>query len=185
MLVAETALLRAIRTRLRTEMILRDSQCDVELDDQLPAIAEETYFTIMAAGSTPGPRHSSSGGVWDFLINVRVVVYQRCAHVARDRKTDLFLDLQTGLNAKLDGVIRLLDQSYALTTAAKALLVGTTASAGEFPEPFRSFQPDANFRTVVSDPYNAAQVGAFPADPVVGLSRGVTFQRARFMSERA
>lgn len=185
MLVAETALLLAIRNTLRSSLTLRSNQCDVELDDQLPPVAEELYFTVAAAGCSPGPRHSSSGGVWDLYINVRVSVYQRCTHVARDRKTDLFLDLVTGLNARLDSVIRLIDNSYALTADAKALLTGTTAAAGEFPEPFRTFQPDTNFRTVAIEPYSAAQMGAMPADPVVGLMRGVTFNRARFMSERA
>lgn len=185
MLVAETALLKAVRDTLRTGMSLRVSQCDVELDDQLPAVAEDFYLTVMAAGCQPGERHSSSGGVWDMRYSIRVVVYQRCGHVARDRKTDLFLDLQTGLNARLDAAIRLIDNSYTLLAAAKLLLVGTTAEIGEYPEPFRAFQPDTNFRTVFTEPYNAAQMSGMPADPVVGISRGVTFNRARFMSERA
>ena len=186
MLVAETCLITAVRDRLRTALVLTDDQCNIELDDQIPAIAKDTYVAVCAAGTSPGERHSSSGGVWDLRFNVRVTVYQRTADQARDRRRNLFIDRLTGLNAMVDQVIRSVDFDYThILAGAAALLVGTPAEGGNYPEPFRSFAIDTNVRPVYVDPYDAAAMPGKGADPLVGLSRGVTFQRARFMKERA
>lgn len=184
MLVAETCLLLAVRNALRTAMSLADKQCDIELDDQVPALASDTYVTVVGAGTSPGERHSSSGGVWDMRMNVRVTVYSRMGEVARDRRRNLFIDRLTGLNKLVDTAISTIDYSYAVTAAAKVLLEDTTAEGGEYPEPFRSFTIDTNPRPVYKD-YDAAPMSQQMADPVIALARGVTFQRARFMKERA
>lgn len=186
MLVAETCLITAVRNRLRTSLALSDDQCNIELDDQIPAIAKDTHIAVTAAGTTPGERHSSSGGVWDLRFNVRVTVYQRMADQARDRRRNLFIDRLTGLNALVDQVIRAVDFDYSnVLAAAEALLVGTPAAGGNYPEPFRSFSIDTNVKPVFFDPYDAASMPGKGATEVVALSRGVTFQRARFMKERA
>ncbi len=55
MLIAETCLLLAVRDRLRTYMGLDERQCDIELDDQVPTLARERYFTVTSAGTTRRP----------------------------------------------------------------------------------------------------------------------------------
>jgi len=182
MLVAETALLVATRDRLRSQLAILPEHCDVELDDQVPAIAAQTYYAVIGAGVTPGPRHLTSGGVTDVFLSIRVVVYQRIAEVARDRRRNVFIDLLTGLNAKLDAVVQQIDFSYELTAAAAALLTGTTAEGGEFPEPFRRFVPDSTPRMVARDPYDAAMMKG--GDPIIAMTRGVTFSNCRFMKLR-
>ena len=182
MLVAETALLVATRDRLRSVLALLPEHCDVELDDQVPAIAAKTYYAVIGAGLTPGPRHMTSGGVVDVYLSMRVVVYERITEVARDRRRNVFIDLLTGLNTKLDAIIDAIDFSYELTNNAALLLTETTAAGGEFPEPFRSFVPDSSPRMVYRDPYDAAQMKG--GDPVIAMARGVTFSKCRFMKLR-
>lgn len=183
MLVAETCLLLAVRNALRTGLSLRDSQCDIEMDRQIPASAEDEYFAVVAAGSMPGQRHSSSGQVWDYNFAVSVTMYQKATSVARDRRRNIFIDKLLGMNAKLDAAILLIDYSYAITAAAKVLLVGTTAANGEYPEPFRSFTPDPSPRPYYQEPGDVAHMQG--GDPIVGVARSVTFRQARFMMVRA
>ncbi len=76
MLIAETCLLLAVRDRLRTYMGLDERQCDIELDDQVPTLAREKYFTVTSAGTTPGPFHATAAGSWDLQFAVKVTLYQ-------------------------------------------------------------------------------------------------------------
>ena len=182
MLVAETCLVTAVRNVLRAGLSLRDSQCDVELDDQIPAVAEDTYFAVSSAGSNPGPRHATSGGVIDLNIAIRVTLYQKAAKIARDRRRNVFLDTSSGLNKKLFQAITVLDYSYAITAAAAALLIGTGADNGEYPVPFQSFSIEQP-RPYYQEPGDVAHMQG--GDPIVGVARSVTFRQARFMMVRA
>lgn len=183
MLVAETCLLRAVRARLRGELGLRDQQCDIEIDDKsLPAVAEDTYYCISPAGSQPGERHSGGGLTWDLRINVKVTIFQKITAVARDHRRSVFDQLSSGLNDQLDAVMALLDNDQTLRTDAEALLAGTRADGGKFPESFRTFAPDSTPRAVYSTEYDAAKMSG-AGDPVCAIARGIVFQRARFMWE--
>lgn len=186
MLVAETCLLTAVRNTIRTGLTLDADHCEIELDDQVPAITGKTYVAVTGAGTSPGERHASSGGVHDLRMNVRVTVYKRITEIARDRRRNIFLDLLTGLNKTLDQVIVLIDNNQTLRTAAQTLVQAETGyDTGEFPETFRAYVPDSSPRPVFKDPYDAAQMSAAASDPTVAIARGVTFQRARFMMERS
>lgn len=196
MLVAEACLLQAVRDKLVTDLGLRPEQCDVELDDQLPAIAPKDYYAVTAAGTRPGPRHKSSGGVFDVTIDVKVTLFRRITEVARDRRRNVFLDLLKGTCLSLDRIVRSLDYNYELLTSAQTLVqaivdadVGvpdaiTANTSGQWPEPFRSFTPDSVPQMVYRDPYDAAQMAGAPADPIIALKRGVVFSGARYMQVR-
>ncbi len=182
MLVAEVALLRAVRDRLIGNFPFDEHACDIELDDQVPAIAASEYCAISSAGISPGPRHRTAGGVVDAMLSVRVTIYHRMTQVARDRRRNVFIDLLTGLNVALERVIRLLDFSYAVLDSAKTYLAGTLDSTGEFPEPFRRYSIDPSPRPVFREPYDAANMQG--GDPIIAIARSVVFQDARFMNLR-
>lgn len=184
MIVAETCLLLAIRNTLRTAMSLPNEGCDINLDDNIPAIAGDRYVSVCGAGVSTGERHATSGGVWDLRFNVKVTVYHRMGEVARDRRRNVFIDRLTGLNTDVGLVISAIDFSYPLLAAAKTLLATTAAAGGEYPEPFREFTVDANPRPIVQDLDVAQFPGQQVADPTIALARSVVFRRARFMKER-
>lgn len=183
MLLAEVALLTAIRERLIAQMGFDSGECDIELDDQVPAIAGAEYCAVIGAGTRAGPRHSSSGGVIDAVYSVRVVLYHRISHVARDKRRTTFVSLLSGLNARLDELIALIDFSYELLADASAILNETFESVGKFPEPFRTFTPDASPQAVYREPYAAANMPN-EGDPIIALKRAVVFEGARFMNTR-
>jgi hypothetical protein len=193
MFVAEVSLLRAVRNKLRDDLGLSASKCDIELDDQVPAIAPNLYVAVTPAGMAPGPRHAPSGGVYDVKISVRVTVFSRIAEVARDRRRNVFTELLTGLAVPLENIVDALDNNYALLAEAKALVDAVVDppahiaanATGEWPEPFREYRPDTTARMVFRDPFDAAQHAGPPADPIVAISRGVTFSGARYMRVRA
>lgn len=196
MLVAEAALLQAVRDKLIDDLNLADNQCDVELDDQIPAIAKNDYFAVTSGGISPGPRHQSSGGIFDVKVDVKVTLFRRVPEIARDRRRHVFLDLMTGTALQLERVIRSLDYSYSLMASASAIVNAIiqdalpvppaiqTNSTGQWPEPFRSFSIDRANRMIYKDIYDAAQMSGPPADPIIAISRGVLFQGARYMQVR-
>lgn len=195
MLIAEAALLQAVRNKLIADLSLDEGQCDVELDDQVPAIVPNSYFAVTAGGVRMGPRHQSSGGVFDVLIDVRVTLFRRVPEIARDRRRNVFIDLLTGIALQLERVARSLDYSYPLLDSAKAIvdtiLGGTdippavaSNATGEWPEPFRTMVLDRAPRMTYREPYDAAQMAGQPADPLIAISRGIMFQGARYMQVR-
>jgi hypothetical protein len=197
MFEAETALLEAVRGQLQTAMSLDAHECEVEMDDEVPSIASDHYVAVTAAGAAPGRRHRTSGGVWDLQFGVRVVVYQRIADVARDRRRNPFLQHTDGLNAMLGDVIRAVDFNYPILNTANTALNANLATAddydedelttigGKFLEPLKLQQLDAGPRSVFKDPYAAANHQTkMPSDPIVALRRGVVFSGARYLKDR-
>jgi hypothetical protein len=181
-LIAEACMLQAIQTRLRTELGLTDKNCAVEFDNEVPAIAGEVYYAIVPAGLTPGPRHMTSGGVFDFRIAVRVVLYLRHT-IARDRRSDILMDTTSAIADRLDAVMELIHFDQTLRQAAEALLVNTSAEGGQFVECFKRADPDRALQPVVRDEYAAAQMQSQMGDPILAYRRGITFGEARFMKE--
>lgn len=179
MIDAETCLLIAVRDRLRTRLELRDTECDVELDDQVPAVSGDLYITVTPAGGRAGPRHATSGGAIDVMFGCRVTVFQKMADVPRDRRRSVFLERARGVNKRLDAVMSAIDFSYDVTTAATALLV-----AGQFVEPFKFTGLDDRPQPVVRDAYDAAGAITKGGDPVLAIKRGINFFGARFMKAR-
>lgn len=183
MIDAETALLVAVRDRLRTELTLDAGECDVELDDEVPAIAGDRYVAVVPGGMVPGPRHNTSGGVWDMRLACRVTVFHRMRDVPRDRRRSVFLQRVSGINAELSGIISQVDFSYALLNAATVLLEGQ-ADGGKFFEPLKFAMTDERPVPVFRDAFDAAGNTVTGADPVVAIKRGVRFAGARFLKTR-
>lgn len=195
MYVAEACLLEAVRNKIRTDLTLRPEQCDVELDDQIPAIATNDYYAVTASGIQPGPRHKSSAGTIDVFVNVRVALFRRVPEVARDRRRNVYIDLLKGIAGPLDRVARAIEYRYEVLAAATTILTDllsvngtlpqlTANETGEWVEPFRSTQFDTSARMVYREPYDAAQMAGPPGDPIVAISRGMVFQGARYMQVR-
>lgn len=198
MFIAEAALLQAVRDKLVTDLTLDDRQCQVELDGMLPDHAPATFVAVSPGGVSPGPRHRSSVGAIDLVINVKVTVYRRVTEVARDRRRSVFIQLLTGIAPTLELVARSLDNNYPVLDQAIAVISDAITAAGatvpeqlsenetgKFIEPFRQFSPELSARMIYKDPYDAAQMAGTPADPIVAMARSITFQGARFMQVRA
>jgi hypothetical protein len=198
MFIAEACLLQAIRDKLVDDLGLEDGQCQVELDGQLPATAPKLYVAVSPGGVTAGPRHRSSGGAIDLIINAKVTVYNRVAEIARDRRRSTFIKLLTGLAPTLELVTRALDNNYQVLDSAVAIITDTITElgvdtpgqiteneTGKFPEPFRQFSPELSARMVFKDPYDAAQMAGPPADPIIAIARSITFSGARYMQVRS
>lgn len=200
MFVAEAALLQACRDKIVTDLGINDKNCQVELDGMLPDYAPDLYIAVSPGGVQPGPRHKSSGGAIDLLLNVKVTVYNRVPEVARDRRRSTFIQLLSGLAPTLEKVARSLDNDYPVLDSAKLLIQeiidGVTPptqppshigdnETGKFVEPFRQFSPELSCRTVMREPYDAAQMAGMPADPIVAVARSIMFYGARYMQVRA
>lgn len=183
MIAAENALLKSVRAILRETLRMTDTNCEIEPDDNIPAIAGDEYVAIVPGGMVPGPRHNSSGGIWDTLFSFRVVVYHRMAHIPRDRRRNVFLDRSTGLNARLNEAMAVLDFSNALIAEATAELNRNTPT-GQFVEPARFASVDAQPRLITFETYDAERVNVNPVNPIVAMARGASFQGCRFIAGR-
>lgn len=184
MIDAETALLQAVRDRLREIMQLDDRNCQIELDDLAPSIASEDYWAIVPATATPGRRNQSSG-IWDMSFGVRVVLLQRTTNVPRDRRRDVFMKHLHGINAKLAKASAAIHFEYTnIINDANSIIANDTETAtpGKFYEPLRWAGLDRP-QTFVADAYagQAASMG----DPVVGIKRAMNFTGARFLREKS
>lgn len=185
MLDGETFLLRSVRNFLREKLTLSDTQCDCEPDEMVPAIAGDTYVAVIPNGFQPGPRHDTSGGVFDILHSVRVVVYQRIGNVPRDRRRSVYLDRLTGLNQLIAKIITQIDFSIDVMAVANTYLRTDFPTAQLFIEPLRLAQVDSKPRTVSNDEYAAAIGGGGGSSQFVALARGVTFGRCRRIQGRS
>ncbi len=184
MIDAETTLLEAVRDAVQAALSLQDRQCDVELDDIVPAIAGDLHVVIVPNGFGPGPRHMTSGTVIDQVVGCRVVVFQRMADVPRDRRRNVFLERTKGLNRLLNQVHAAIDFSYPVLDAANTSL-GSAITEGEgFREPLKFAGVDPRPQTVMHDPYEAASNPRRGADPVLAIKRGINFSGARFLKVR-
>lgn len=199
MFVAEACLLQAIRDKLVTDLSLDDMQCQVEQDGMLPDYAPKLFIAVSPGGIAPGPRHRSSVGAIDLIINAKVTVYNRVTEIARDKRRSTFIQLLTGLAPTLELVARSIENDYTLLESALEIISDLIASyspdpvpahlsaneTGQFPEPFRQFTPELSARAVLREPYDAAQMAGPPADPIVAMARSITFSGARYMQVRA
>lgn len=184
MIEAEPVLLEAVLGRLRSVLSLSEKQADVELDDQVPAIATDTYYAVMPAGFRKGDHHDRSGGVWDLVFSVKVAVYQRMTEVARDRRRVFLMDRFKALSKLLTDVITIIDFDYNVINDANQGLVTTGASAGKFLEPLRVDSGDSTCRPIFIEPYDAAPMDTELGDPTIALMRSVTFGGARYLRVR-
>ena len=140
MRTTQRALLLAVRERLLLPEAdggagLLENQCDVELDDQVPAVTGDVYCPIVFNGAARGPAHLSSGGVHDWLLSVKIVVMMRAKNVPRDRKRSVFTDRSDSLASLVDRVYQAVDFRYELTQRADEIILQETGSIEGFNHP--------------------------------------------------
>lgn len=173
MSAAEKHLLVAVRDRLRTECSYAPEQCEIEFDEEWPAIVGDRYVAVLPAGWGPGPRNSTSGGVSDRVYSVDVAVVLRIRHVPRDRRRDVFLNNVANLDDELERIHNAIDWQYAVNTTANALILADSASAEGFIEPLRFAGVTRKPRLVGPDAFASKETQA------AGLARTISFGGAR------
>ena len=177
----ETILLEAVRDELRDKLGLNGNQCEIEYDDQPPSIAVPLYVCVIPAGMEQGPKHNSSGGVYDFYHSVKVTVLQRSTNVPRDRSRNIFIDQLTGLNKWFDQIVKQIDWKYNLMCLANHYLEERYEGSGPFIEPLRMTSFDSRPRMVTTETYAAHHQGGPGTTGYTAMARSVTFGKCRRM----
>lgn len=177
---AETALLLAGRTLLRRPLNnggagFSDKECQIEADEMAPAVVGDLYVVLMPGGFRPGPRHNTSGGVYDLIYGLDVLVARRTGNVPRDR----YLATLEALNAEVDRVITALDfdATNQLLQVANRLIREKTGTQDSFIEPLKFAGVDKRPKPAPGSFFGGTSTKA-------GIMRGVFFQGARLVTAR-
>ena len=178
MKTAEKNLLLATRNTLRTAIAnggagYSHAQCNIEPEDQAPAVAGDTYVIVGPMGWQPGPRHGSSGGCRDLIYSVGIFVAKRITSVPRDRQRDAFALRAGALNDEIDKCFAAIDWNQTLIAAANALILEEAGSAEIFIHPLVFAGMDAKPRILPGEFFGAGNESA------AGLGRLVRFGGAR------
>lgn len=179
MLAAEKNLLLAVRNALRNAGPYTEAQCEIEFDEQGPAIAGETYVVVTTGGWQPGPRHQTSGGISDLIYSVNVGVVKKAGDTPRDRRRNIFFRNLSSLTAEIDKVFTAIDFSYTVMNAANALIFAETASVHGFIRPLTMQSMDRQPRVVPGEFFAGT-----PGEQVAGLMRTITFGGCRRLTEK-
>ncbi len=181
MLLVENYLLQSVRQAIIDANIAREEECDIEIDDQCPAVAGDKYLAISADSASLGQWKNVNGAV-DVQFGVRVAAFQRVTAIPRDRRRMIYSSLLIELNKRLDDVIQLLHQNWPM----KCELNETLADAGidgQFVHPLALHKIDARPRIATAAEYAAHFAGK--GENVVALVRGIGFGGARFIGGAA
>lgn len=184
---SETAMLRSVNENIRTKLDLNERQCDIEFDDEVPAIAGDLYVAVQPAGRFPHPTHKTSGGVSYEVIQVAVTVILRLQRVPRDRQRNVFIDNLTGLNAVVGDIVEAIDFQYGPMHDANQYLareVGYSSStyrAWGFITPLVLSGVDAKPQIVSGDIFSS---GGQRGEPRAGLKRTINFGGAERIQTR-
>lgn len=170
---AETALLQAVRNRLRSENGYSDEQCEIEFDELAPGTVGDLYVVVLPGGWQPGPRHKTSGGVNDLVYGLDVTVIKRIRHVPRDRTRDVFLNNLDNLNDEIDAIYNAIDFVYAVNDAANTIITNDNGSTEGFVEPLKFQSVERRPRQVNPELFAAQGTQA------AGLARTISFHGAR------
>src|SRR3972149_673131 len=95
--MSESALLRAVRDRIRLHADFENRQVEVELDEHVPPTSGDLYVLVVSAGVEPGPSHVTNAGAIDKLYNVDATSAMRAPRVPSDRRRSLFIGLSETL----------------------------------------------------------------------------------------
>lgn len=179
MLVAETELLKAVRTVLQAVTFADPHYVNVEIDEKAPATAGQKYIAIQAGGTTNGKYHNPSGGVNDHLYAVDVTVAKRLTNVPRDRERDAFIFHTESLNVICEAVKTALDFRYDVLTVVNTALALLQPTQPGFFHPLVFAGIDPKPRIVTGDFF-----GADDEEPRAGLARKLTFNLANRITYR-
>lgn len=189
-LYSETALLLAVLTVLRMPLDKSGGgfgakECDIEADEMAPATVGDLYVAVTPGGWRPGPRHNSSGGVWDIVYGVDVLVIKRTGNVPRDRQREVLIGSEylgnlESLNHDVDRVFSAIDfdLGYTVNNIANGLIEQKTGSTAGFVEPLKFKGVDKKPRIANAELFGGTGGKA-------GLIRGIYFDGARRITTRA
>lgn len=178
MIEGELYVLEAVRDILRSKLGLSPEQCECEYDEQIPAIAGNTYVAVIPSGCTPGPKHDTSGGIHDCIHSVQVMVIQR-AVTPRDRRRSIFLDRLSGVNLLLSNIIKAIDWQHDVHSLMNHLLWEDDNNASPFQGFLRVSRIDPKPRMINTETYGATSGGQSGATPYVAMARSVYFSGCR------
>lgn len=178
----ESELLVAVADAIRTALSLDDFACDIDTEDNVPAIAGTRHVIITPSSFQTGPRHRTTATGVDFVIGCRAVVFHRITDVPRDRRRNVYLDRTRGINSELSKIIKAVDFEYDILSAANTAMGIPTG--GGFIEPLRLVSLDPRPQMVMRDDYAAAGTKTTGSQPQVAMKRGVNFSFARFLKNR-
>ncbi len=176
----ETALLTAVRNRLRSQLssAAEDHLIQIEPDEQIPAYAGNFFIAVIPGGVTPGRYHTTSGTVFDHLVAVNVFVAIRSRKAPRDRQRDLFIKNTASLNAWFAEINDALDFNYDTLTSANTLINTEESSTEGFIEPLRLVGADSQPRII------GAQSFGGQSDTRSGIGRTLRYGGARRLKSR-
>lgn len=182
-LQSETSLLLAVLKVLRLPLEKSGAgfsalECDIEADEMSPATVGDLYVPVIPGGFRPGPRHNTSGGVFDFIFAVTVLVIKRTGNVPRDRTREVLIggyaNNLCSLNDDCDRVINAIDfdLGYTVNNIANGIITERTGSSEGFIEPLKFKGIDAKPRIANAELFGGTGTKA-------GLVRGIYFDGAR------
>lgn len=178
----EDYLLRALAAAVVTAMGSPGNVVAITPIETIPPRAADEFVLVTGSGWRRGPRHGTSGGVHDVLFGAKVTVTRRLRAKRPDRLADAYVEATRSLNDMVDRVYNAVDFTYAVTTAANALILsagGAGASQG-FIHPL-VFSRAGDVRELRASVYQAEEGGP----PLAGLARDVWFDDARRMTTRS
>ena len=176
MLEGEKSLLIATRDRIREQGQYKDYECEIEFDDQAPAVASDLYVVVTTGGWQPGPRHATAKGVNDLVYSVNVTIVRKAGATPRDRRRNIFFRNLSSLTVEIDKVYTAIDWNLDLMKLANDLIRTATGSTQGFIHPLVFSGMDRQPRIVPGEFFGGT------GESVAGLARTITFSSARRMT---
>ena len=130
----ESALLRAVRDKIRAHTSFTDRQVDIEFDEMAPATAGDVYVMVLFGGVDETPINRSSGTVKDYEYGVDVAIAIRSPRKPRDRQRELWVDTAASFEVYENAIRDQVDFSYSVLDDANTLMIAETEATGKCDE---------------------------------------------------
>ncbi len=179
MIKVENILLAAARQTIIDSLVVAEHECDIEIDDQCPAVAGDKYIAVSADGLSIGDMKSPEA--FDATFGFRIAAYQRVSAIPRDRRRSIYSNLLLDINSRLDAIARLFHFNADFTCAVNVTLAAG-GTEGKFTTPMKLVRIDPKPRTVSVVDYAAKSTGQ--GDPEIAIVRGMSFGQARYSGYR-
>ncbi len=183
LLDAETALLLAVRARLRRYLTVDVLPKDIhiELDEMAHPATGPVGIIITPDGTSPGNDHLGDGGYVHEVFGVAITVIMRSAHVPKDRwkhllvNTDHYLAYNITLNQHVRRIRALIDFDYDTINHAADLLAanGDTRQGNFHPLVWKS--QDRRPRTIAPEAFSASNHARMSAEGSTAIGKTVYF----------
>lgn len=171
----ENYLLIAIRDLIISAGIVEEYECEIEIDDQAPAVTGDRYIAISAEGLTMGANKVPE--LFEASFGARIAAYQRVSAIPRDRRRSIYFNLLFDLNKRLSSIATLLHFNHYLTCGINATLL-EEGIEGKFVSPLKVNRADPKPRPVPHGDY--AAMNSNRGDQTFSLVRGISVGGADF-----